>query len=68
MSDMIIDFEGNYWFTSYRKGILQLERSKFQNVTMKYGIDSSIVNCVTSYNGNTFIGTDEWQACDEYGK
>ena len=59
MSDMIIDFEGNYWFTSYRKGILQLERSKFQNVTMKYGIDSSIVNCVTSYNGNTFIGTDE---------
>ena len=59
MSDMIKDFEGNYWFTSYRKGLLFLEQSKFQNVTMKYGIDSSIVNCVTSYNGNIFIGTDE---------
>lgn len=59
MSDMIKDFEGNYWFTSYRKGLLLLEQSKFQNVTMKYGIDNSIVNCVTSYNGNLFIGTDE---------
>lgn len=59
MSDMISDFEGNYWFTSYRKGLLQLERSKFENVTMKYGIDSSIVNCVTGYNGNIVIGTDE---------
>ena len=26
---------------------------------MKYGIGNSIVNCVTSYNGNLFIGTDE---------
>lgn len=59
MSDMIKDFEGNYWFTSYRKGLLQLERSKFENVTMKYGIDSSIVNCVTRYNGVLVIGTDE---------
>lgn len=59
MSDMISDFEGNYWFTSYRKGLLQLERSKFANVTMKYGIDSSIVNCVTMYNGSLVIGTDE---------
>ena len=59
MSDMIKDFEGNYWFTSYRKGLLFLEQSKFQNVTMKYVIDSSIVNCVTSYNGSIFIGTDE---------
>lgn len=59
MSDMIRDFEGNYWYTSYRKGLLLLEQSKFQDVTMKYGIDSAIVNCVTSYNGNLFIGTDE---------
>ena len=59
MSDMVCDFEGNYWFTSYRKGLLFLEQSKFQDVTMKYGIGNSIVNCVTSYNGNLFIGTDE---------
>lgn len=59
MSDMIRDFEGNYWFTSYRKGLLFLEQSKFQNLTMKYGIDSSIVNCVMKYNDSLVIGTDE---------
>lgn len=59
MSDMICDFEGNYWFTSYRKGLLQFERSKFEDLSLKYGIDSSIVNCVTVYNGSLVIGTDD---------
>ena len=31
MSDIIQDFEGNYWMTSYRKGLMLLSRSKFQH-------------------------------------
>ncbi|MGN0394223.1 MAG: two-component regulator propeller domain-containing protein [Coprococcus sp.] len=59
MSDMMVDYEGNYWFTSYRKGLLMLERSKFSNVSMKYGIEDSIVNCVMEYNNQLYIGTDD---------
>ena len=59
ISDMKRDFEGNYWLTSYRKGLLLLEQSKFQNITLKHGIENSIVNCVTRYNGYTMIGTDD---------
>ncbi len=59
MSDMLVDYEGNYWFTSYRKGLLLLERSKFKNVSMKYGLGNSIVNCVMQYNGQLYIGTDD---------
>lgn len=59
MSDMIVDFEGNYWFTSYRKGLLFLEKSKFKNVSMTYGLDDSIVNCVIEHKGQIYIGTDD---------
>lgn len=59
MKDMMVDFEGNYWFTSYRKGLLFLERSKFQNISLKYGIGETIVNCVIVYNNKTYIGTDD---------
>ncbi len=59
MSDIICDYEGNYWFTSYRYGLTMLGKSKFCNATLKYGMDSSIVNCVTEYAGQLYVGTDE---------
>ena len=59
MSDILVDFEGNYWMTSYRKGLLFLGRSKFQNATLKYGMNESIVNCVTEYQGRLYVGTDD---------
>ena len=59
MSDMLVDYEGNYWMTSYRKGLLFLGRSKFQNATLKYGMTESIVNCVTEYCGKLYVGTDD---------
>lgn len=59
MSDIIQDFEGNYWMTSYRKGLMLLSRSKFQNGSMKYGLDETIVNCITEYCGKLYIGTDD---------
>ena len=59
MSDMLVDYEGNYWMTSYRKGLLFLGRSKFQNASLKYGMTESIVNCVTEYCGKLYVGTDD---------
>lgn len=59
MSDMLVDYEGNYWFSSYRKGLLLLGQSKFRNLSVAYGINEAIVNCVIMRNGQLFIGTDE---------
>ena len=59
MSDMIVDYEGNYWFTSYRKGLLFLQRSKFRNLSMKYDLGESIVNCVVEYGDQLYVGTDD---------
>ncbi len=58
MTDVICDFEGNYWLASYRHGLLLLEQSKFTNGSIKYAIDDTIVNCVTQFNGATYVGTD----------
>lgn len=58
MSDMLVDFEGNYWFTSYRRGLTYLERSKFTSLNNIYGL-TSIVNCVTEFDGCLYIGTDD---------
>lgn len=59
MSDMLFDYEGNCWFTSYRKGLLFLEKSRFKNLSVTYGMNESIVNCVIMRNGELYIGTDE---------
>lgn len=59
MSDVIWDYEGNYWFTSYRHGLIMLGRSKFQNATLKYGMENTIVNCVIKYQGQLYVGTDD---------
>ena len=59
MSDMLVDYEGNYWFTSDRKGLLLLCHSKFTNYTGTYKLGESIVNCIVEFNNKTYIGTDD---------
>lgn len=59
MSDMLMDYEGNYWFASGRKGLLFMGHSKFTNYTGTYKLGESIVNCITEYNNRIYIGTDE---------
>ncbi len=58
-ASMIMDYEGNYWFASSRMGILLLGNSKFRNFNQRYGIDSSGTNCIMTYDGMKYIGTDD---------
>jgi ligand-binding sensor domain-containing protein/signal transduction histidine kinase/DNA-binding response OmpR family regulator len=59
ISDMITDYEGNYWITSYRKGLLLLEKSKFKNMTIEYKMSNTIVNSVIKYGDKLYVGTDD---------
>ena len=59
ISDMVVDYEGNFWFASNKSGIVYLAKSKFADLNRKYNIPSNVTNCVKVINGVTYIGTDE---------
>ncbi len=59
ISDMIIDYEGNIWIASSKTGLLFLSKSKFTSLNKKCNISEAITNCVSVYDGFTYIGTDE---------
>ncbi|MDD6328485.1 MAG: ATP-binding protein, partial [Lachnospiraceae bacterium] len=59
LSDMIQDYEGNYWLASSRMGILLMSRSKFVDYNMLTGLDETMVNTVYRSRGYTYIGTDD---------
>ena len=59
LSDMIQDYEGNYWIASTRMGVLLLSRSKFSDFNMLTGMQETMTNCVQVYGNNKYIGTDD---------
>ncbi len=59
LSDMIQDYEGNYWISSTRMGVLLLSRSKFTDFNMYVGMQETMVNAVHIYGNNKYIGTDD---------
>ena len=58
IDNMTIDYQENYWFTSSRKGLLRLSASAFTNLYGSLDLPSKVVNSVTKWNGNLFVGTD----------
>ncbi|MBQ4379401.1 MAG: HD domain-containing protein [Treponema sp.] len=58
IDNMTVDYQGNYWFTSSRKGLLRLSASSFVNLYGSLAIPSKVVNSVTMWNGVLYVGTD----------
>lgn len=58
ISDMMIDYEGDYWFSSSRMGVLFLENGKFTDLNVLDHFPEAVTNAVAFYEGNTLIGTD----------
>lgn len=58
LSDMIQDYEGNYWIASRRMGLLLLSRSKFTDFNMAVGMQETMVNTVYMYDGVKYVGSD----------
>ncbi len=55
---MLIDYQGNLWFTSSRLGLLRLCPSVFTDIYHEAGLTDQVVNCVTQWNGDYYFGTD----------
>ena len=56
---MMVDYEGNLWFTSSRQGVMKIVENRFINVSRTAGLDSMVVNATCTYRGDLYIGTDD---------
>lgn len=58
IDDMVVDYQGNLWFTSSRLGLLKLTKSSFINIFSELGIEESVTNTTEHYDGHLMCGTD----------
>lgn len=58
VDNVMMDYEGNLWFTSSRQGIMKLVANRFTNVFDRYGLEGEVVNTTCLLNGKLFIGSD----------
>ena len=59
IDNMLVDYQGNLWFTSSRLGLLRLSRSAFRDIYSMAGMDNRVVNAVMKWQGNYYFGTDK---------
>ena len=69
IDNMLVDYQGNLWFTSSRLGLMRMAASDFRDIYTTAGMDNRVVNTVVQWNGVYYIGTDKgMDAVDLKGK
>lgn len=58
VDNMTVDYQGNYWFTSSRLGLLRVTKSAFTEVYGIAGLDKKVVNSIALWKNRLYIGTD----------
>lgn len=56
---MMMDYEGNLWFTSSRQGVLKIVPCVFNDINKVAGLDSMVANSTCMYGDDLYIGTDD---------
>lgn len=59
IDNMIVDYQGNLWFSSSRLGLLKMCDSAFDEIYLSAGFAESVVNSVIKFNGKIYFGTDD---------
>ena len=59
IDNMLVDYQGNLWFTSSRLGLLRLAKSAFKDVYGTIGMDRRVVNAIVLWQNCYYIGTDK---------
>ena len=62
VEEVCTDYQGNYWFTSSRQGVLQVYKNNFWNLGKYWGITGA-VNTICKYGDKTYVGTDNGLYC-----
>ena len=56
--DVIVDYQGNVWFSSSKQGIMKLSKNPFVDIFKKAGLPSNVVNCICISGNDMYIGMD----------
>ena len=59
IDNMIVDYQGNLWFTSSRLGLLRMAPSSFRDVYGSVGMRRQVVNTIVKWQNAYYIGTDK---------
>lgn len=57
-SDMMVDYQGNYWISSTKRGILLLRKSDFTDELAQTDINVDVINSVMEEDGILYAATD----------
>ena len=69
IDNMLMDFQGNLWFTSSRLGLLRMAPSNFRDIFSVAGMENRVVNAIVQWQGAYYFGTDKgMEAVDPAGK
>ncbi len=69
VDNMLVDYQGNMWFTSSRLGLLRMAPSDFRDIYGTAGMTDRVVNTTVFWQGVYYFGTDKGlDAADEEGK
>ncbi len=69
IDQMLVDYEGNLWFTSSRQGVMKIVPNRFTDIFYQYNMDSTVVNSTCKLGGILYMGTDTGlMAVDKSGK
>lgn len=55
---MLVDYQGNLWFTSSRLGLLCMSPASFSNMYKVSGLEEKVVNSVCEWRRLLYVGTD----------
>lgn len=58
INNMLIDYQGNLWFSSSRLGLLEMCKSPFVELSSEIG-ETAVVNSTEKWQGLLFCGTDD---------
>ena len=58
VGSMMVDYEGNFWFTSTRQGVMKIVPNQFHALFPKYNLSETVVNSTCMGDDKLFIGAD----------
>lgn len=58
VENMMVDYEGNFWYVSSRQGVMKTVRNEFTDISRAAGLENRVVNTACLFDGVLWIGTD----------
>lgn len=56
MEDLMVDYQGNYWFISSKLGVMKIAPNQFTDITKKFRLDPTVTTTTCLYKNKLFIG------------